>query len=289
MDKMAADKLQQNTLVPHYSFTSDWEKNFDFKASVDTIGDNPHVPFIIALLIYLPIVYFGQIIMSKREAFNLKPFLIGWNSALAVFSIVGFCRTIPEMLYTYEKFGFYHSLCNNSYKNSAEARFWIYLFIISKIPELGDTLFLVLKKQKLIFLHVYHHATVLIYSWFVYAYLIAPARWFCCMNFGIHALMYSYYALKALPNLIRIPKWVSMIITALQTLQMVVGSFIVMVSSYMKLTGSECHITITMSIFGLLMYMSYLVLFARFFYNAYCSPGRAKIDIKGGAEMKKRI
>lgn len=43
--------------------------------------------------------------------------------------------------------------------------FWSTMFVLSKVPELGDTLFIVLRKQPLIFLHWYHHATVLVYSW----------------------------------------------------------------------------------------------------------------------------
>ena len=43
--------------------------------------------------------------------------------------------------------------------------FWATMFVLSKVPELGDTIFIVLRKQPLIFLHWYHHATVLVYSW----------------------------------------------------------------------------------------------------------------------------
>lgn len=45
------------------------------------------------------------------------------------------------------------------------AGFWATMFVLSKVPELGDTIFIVLRKQPLIFLHWYHHATVLVYSW----------------------------------------------------------------------------------------------------------------------------
>ena len=31
--------------------------------------------------------------------------------------------------------------------------FWTFMFVLSKVPELGDTIFIVLRKQPLIFLH----------------------------------------------------------------------------------------------------------------------------------------
>ena len=119
------------------------------------------------------------------------------------------------------------------------------MFVLSKVPELGDTLFIVLRKQPLIFLHWYHHATVLVYSWYIninhflfnlekkliyfvfkiprYAYTeyTAPARYYITMNFTVHSFMYSYYALKAMHY--RVPRFVSMAITVAQLSQMVAG------------------------------------------------------------------
>ena len=54
----------------------------------------------------------------------------------------------------------------------------LHLLYSSKLPELGDTLFIVLRKQQLIFLHWYHHITVFIYVWYSYAGHTAPGRWF---------------------------------------------------------------------------------------------------------------
>lgn len=64
--------------------------------------------------------------------------------------------------------------------------FRITIFCISKVPELIDTLFIVLRKQKLIFLHWFHHATVLIYAWYSYHDWTASGRWFVFMNYSVH-------------------------------------------------------------------------------------------------------
>lgn len=46
------------------------------------------------------------------------------------------------------------------------AAFWTTMFSFSKAIELVDTAFVVLRKRPLIFLHYYHHATVLVYVWY---------------------------------------------------------------------------------------------------------------------------
>lgn len=56
-------------------------------------------------------------------------------------------------------------MLNYSYEYDKVAAFWGTLFSLSKVIELGDTAFIILRKQPLIFLHYYHHATVLIYTW----------------------------------------------------------------------------------------------------------------------------
>ena len=60
-----------------------------------------------------------------------------------------------------------------------------FMFPFSKLPELFDTVFIVLRKQKLSFLHVYHHVSIFIYCWYSYAYPIST---------GIYCLVLSTYA-----------------------------------------------------------------------------------------------
>jgi hypothetical protein len=55
------------------------------------------------------------------------------------------------------------SVCHTCNTNDV-AGFWSLMFGYSKVIELGDTLFIVLRKRPLVFLHYYHHAAVLIYT-----------------------------------------------------------------------------------------------------------------------------
>ena len=55
---------------------------------------------------------------------------------------------------------------------------WTAAFIYSKLFELFDTLWLLAKKRPVIFLHWYHHLTVLLYCWHSYAARLSSGLWF---------------------------------------------------------------------------------------------------------------
>ena len=58
-----------------------------------------------------------------------------------------------------------------------------------------------LAKRRLIFLHWWHHATVLLYCWHSYGTQIATGLWFATMNYFVHALMYAYYGCMGVERL----------------------------------------------------------------------------------------
>jgi len=142
------------------------------------------------------------------------------------------------------------------------------MFVISKAYELGDTVFIVLRKQPLIFLHWYHHISVMIYVWYSYTDHTSPGRWFMVMNYTVHSFMYTYYAARAMR--FNVARWVNMFITSMQISQMVMGIIINVATYRVKVQGGRyCQQSFENMKYGSLMYLSYLFLFSYFFYMTY--------------------
>lgn len=252
------------------------EENFD--------SDKQHVWFLknwwlafIFSTIYFVGVFVGRAWMENRPKFELRRALTAWSGGLAVFSIAGAMITIRELVDYLSHDGWHSSVCDATIFDG-RIGLWTWLFILSKVPELGDTVFIVLRKQKLMFLHWYHHITVLLYAWYSYRDQIAPARYFIVANFTVHAVMYSYYALRA-SGFVKIPRQVNITITLMQLFQMVIGCAVNVYALFQLNAGRKCDTTYQNVAWSLVMYFSYFVLFAQFFYNAYLTMGPKK-DVK---------
>jgi len=136
----------------------------------------------------------------------------------------------------------------------------------------------VLRKQKLIFLHWYHHASVLIFTWYAYADEASTGRWYACMNYSVHAVMYTYYALRACG--VKIPRQLAMSITISQIAQMIMGTFVTFYAYFARVNGRNCEISYSTLYAGMAIYVSYFVLFAHFFINAYFGSRKPRAAVK---------
>ena len=224
---------------------------------------------------YVVTVFALRRYMRDRERYNLRVPLFMWSLMLALFSIVGSARVSGPMLRHLMTYGWESSVCGDVLTlEGDQIGLWAFLFCFSKLPELIDTYFIVLRKQKLIFLHWYHHVTVFIYCWYHFAVQLHPCQWFITLNYAVHAIMYSYYAIRASGRL-RPPIWVNMVITVLQILQMIFGVSINLFI-YTKMSADStwyCDGTVETSFsyvyWSFAMYFSYFVLFAHFFWSSY--------------------
>eukprot|EP00755_Sulcionema_specki_P007443 Sspe_Gene.5579::Locus_1845_Transcript_1_1_Confidence_1.000_Length_904::g.5579::m.5579/K10203/ELOVL6; elongation of very long chain fatty acids protein 6 len=238
-------------------------------------------------MVYLVIIFQGPQFLENVPAMKLKWTFALWNLFLSVFSFFGLFFTVPVLLQNLRDNGFKYTVCTNPKQWYLEgaAGLWVMLFIYSKIPELMDTVFLVLRKRQVIFLHWFHHCTVLLYCWHAYHNAIAPGLWFAAMNYTVHSVMYLYYFLMIAGYLRGVTKKIAPLITTIQILQMVMGIVVTVTSAYWHVEeGKEgCYVDPANYKLGLGMYSSYFVLFAILFRNLYCSGER-----KGGPKKKEK-
>ncbi len=131
--------------------------------------------------------------------------------------------------------------------------------------------------KPLIFLHWYHHITVLLFCWSAYDTNAATGLYFVSMNYTVHAMMYGYYCLQALEM---VPKWFpTILITSSQILQMLVGTAVCIAAwYYYYIDKDSCHNKLDNLIAGGLMYASYLYLFVEFAVGKYFRPKGGKGD-----------
>jgi len=256
-------------------YISVWEleKTVDERSWINWFKEHPMLPIYICSF-YVFAIFTGQSLMRNRKAFVLKDALVVWNFLLAAFSIIGTIRTAPELVqYLKQENGFYLSVCTREHDNQASC-FWLLLIVLSKAVELGDTVFIVLRKKPLIIIHWAHHVTALLYTWSTYSSGNTTARWFMTMNFFVHAIMYPYFGFRALG--VRVPKLFAITITFFQILQMFIGAVVCFYSLQYKSSGVACSVNSKHAYTGLAGYGIFFLLFANFFVNAYINTNKKK-------------
>ncbi|KAK5842063.1 elongation of fatty acids protein 3-like [Gossypium arboreum] len=116
--------------------------------------------------------------------------------------------------------------------------FWANIFYLSKLLEFIDTLLIILSnsKQRLTFLHVYHHGTVVVmcYLWLRTSQSLFPVA--LVTNATVHLIMYFYYLLCAMG--IR-PKW-KRLVTNCQIVQFMFSFMVSVMMLYYHFSGLGC-------------------------------------------------
>jgi len=252
--------------------------------------ENP-VPMTVTLICYLFFVLVaGPRIMANRKPFQLKEAMIVYNFALvalSIFIVYEFLMSGWITTYTWR--------CDPvDYSDSPEGLRMVrvaWLFFFSKIIELMDTVFFVLRKKRgqITFLHIFHHSFMPWTWWWGVSYAPGGMGSFHAMvNSCVHVVMYFYYGLAAAGPRFQKYLWWKKYMTAIQLIQFVLVSLHATQWYFMK----SCDYQVPLFIHLIWVYGTFFfVLFSNFWYQAYvkgkrlpkqeakpCLNGRASAD-----------
>lgn len=174
---------------------------------------------------------------------------------------------------------FHHSICFPPHtRPTGPLFFWAHIFYLSKILEFIDTVLIILSKsiQRLTFLHVYHHATVVVmcFLWLQTSQSLYPVA--LITNATVHVVMYLYYFLTAVGKR---PRW-KRLVTDCQIVQFVFSFVVSGLMLYYHFAGDGCS-GIWGWCFNAVFNASLLALFADFHGKSY-----AKRRINDGKEKR---
>ena len=160
---------------------SPWEESFNGLPWHRWLIDHSEVP-IFAIAGFLLLVFALPVLLANRRALNIRWLVAAWNAGLSAFSAVGAMRLVPYLVQKARRLlaaaasvsvvgvapsarerlrsqimeeGFRFTVCEDprAWFAHGPVGAWQMLFIYSKMPELLDTLWLILRKRKIIFLH----------------------------------------------------------------------------------------------------------------------------------------
>lgn len=190
------------------------------------------------VLVYLLVVFLLKAIMKNRQPFELRSFLMLYN----LVQVVGTFYMFYE-LFTVALLSNYSLACEPVNYSNEELPMRMqhvhWLYFMSKLVDFIDTIVFALRKKdnQITFLHVFHHATIVPYSWIAAKYFPGGQSFFACMlNSLVHTIMYSYYGLAALGPRVQKYLWWKRYITMIQLMQF----FAVIIHSFVNLFQPSC-------------------------------------------------
>ncbi|KAI8870076.1 GNS1/SUR4 membrane protein [Ramicandelaber brevisporus] len=225
------------------------------------------------VVLYYIVIFGGQELMRNRKPITLPTLFKAHNLFLTAASVVMFSLFMEQMVPQIIQHGFTYSVCDINSPNQ-QVDLLHYINYLLKYYELLDTVFLVLKKKKLDFLHYFHHSMTAALT-FVNIQERSSTTWFVVtLNLGIHIMMYWFYYETSRGKR---PWWKQWLTTG-QIVQFVLD-LIVMVGVagyntvaqlyFPQLPHHKCSNSAATGSFGLFLICCYLVLFCNFYTNTY--------------------
>jgi len=227
-------------------------------------------PVILTLSIYLLFVLkVGPAIMENRKPLNVKYVILLYNAGQSLYNawLISLLFTTPGALSQY--------FINFCYTYSENPNLYLlfelykasWYFFLSKVIDLLDTVFFVLRKKQsqVTFLHVYHHINMVITTWAYLRFIKREKLMFCALiNCFVHVIMYSYYFLSALGPQMQKYLWWKKYLTRLQIFQ-----FMVIIGYNISMYYFNCNIPKLFMFYVILDTVLFLYLFCLFYKRTY--------------------
>jgi fatty acid elongase 3 len=236
----------------------------------------------IGSLLYLSLLYFllrGRDSKTSSDKTSRSRVLLYsnviHNVVLVLLSLSMFCGGVYSYTMTTTN---YSSFCDSRSSDSTwngVSGWWMHVFYWSKYYELLDTVFLVLNGKNIIFLHVYHHVSMLYVTcaWLRFGWR-EGSQWCIVVNSLIHVFMYTYYLLSLLNIRVSWKRYM----TQGQLVQFVTGLFYVGVYAYLHLFKGGCGLNehgilgsprFQTAMASTFVNITFIILFSQFYRRAY--------------------
>ncbi|QKX63639.1 uncharacterized protein TRUGW13939_10810 [Talaromyces rugulosus] len=227
-----------------------------------------------ALVTYYVVIFGGREVMKNFSALKLNTLFMLHNFVLTSVSGILLVLFLEQLIPTIYHHGVFYAICSHEGGWTQPLVVLYYLNYLNKYFEFLDTLFLVLKKKPLTFLHTYHHGATALLCYTQLLGLTSVSWVPITLNLLVHVVMYWYYFQSA--RGIRI--WWKKYITILQIAQFVIDLVFVYFASYTYFSNTyfqwapnygTCAGEEFAAFSGMGILTSYLVLFISFYFVTY--------------------
>jgi len=222
-----------------------------------------------ASCVYLAVIGALYKYKKSRSASELWLSIVLHNSVLVLVSALMFFGTLYEVvrLRYLQHASLFDLFCDPSGRfTKGPIYFWCYFFYLSKFYELVDTVFIVLKKKELTFLHIYHHVLT-VNLMYLGMNTQSTNQWVALLfNTFVHILMYTYYTLV----MFNIQVWWKKYLTTMQMIQFFCNAMGLFLWLYLHLTnpgGCSGHISSWAAC--LFVQVTFFMLFFLFYRKTY--------------------
>ncbi|KII69628.1 Elongation of very long chain fatty acids protein 2 [Thelohanellus kitauei] len=239
-----------DTIYHRYYKTEDLVKDWP-------LIDNP-LPILTIIVSYLSVALYGQTIMKRFNALGLRSFMFFYNLSVIIWCLLVTVLSL-QAVFAVPNFWKVHLGRKLISEAGIGQKFLLvhYLYLLSKIYELLDTIIFVLRKKfnQVSLFHVYHHASILIIEWHHFKTYPGPmAMPLVILNSIVHVFMYGYYFLSSFGPKVQKYLWWKKYITQMQLIQLAIYfAYFTWFRGYTTIYPRgliDCYILYNFTIFG---------------------------------------